>query len=177
MADSHDDDSLAALCSQTSVIATTIGPYAEHGAALVERCVANGTDVCDLTGEPQVVRRSMTPTMSRRRGAASALCTAGYDSVPSDIGALIACRRRRAAPGEEVHRVDYLRPGGRRRVSGTIASIFNLLENEPLSVVMETSKPYLAEGEAGPDCGTLGGVSASGRLKRLGWAVFHGGDQ
>ena len=53
---------------------------------------------------------------------------------------------------------------------GTIASIFNLLENEPLSVVMETSKPYyLAEGEAGPDCGTLSGVS---RVRPLGnaWA-------
>lgn len=173
VADSHDDDSLAALCSQTSVIATTIGPYAEHGAALVEQCVANGTDVCDLTGEPQFVRRSIDAhhVAAARRGVRIVHCC-GYDSVPSDIGALIAVQEaKRAAPGEEVHRVDYLHGPADGGVSGgTIASIFNLLENEPLSVVMETSKPYyLAEGEAGPDCGTLSGVS---RVRPLGnaWA-------
>ncbi|MCA9612146.1 MAG: saccharopine dehydrogenase NADP-binding domain-containing protein, partial [Myxococcales bacterium] len=57
VADSHDRASLDAVAKDTSVVCTTVGPYARYGAELVAACVAHGTDYCDLTGETQFVRR------------------------------------------------------------------------------------------------------------------------
>src|SRR5688572_19918475 len=51
VADLGDEASLAALAASARVVATTVGPYAEGGLAVVEACVAAGTHYLDLTGE------------------------------------------------------------------------------------------------------------------------------
>ena len=56
-ADSSDEASLAVLAASTRVVVTTVGPYLEHGAALVAACARAGTDYVDLTGEPEFVDR------------------------------------------------------------------------------------------------------------------------
>src|SRR5262245_42481651 len=51
-ASSDDPASLDRMASQTRVVLTTVGPFAQHGEPLVAACVREGTDYVDITGEP-----------------------------------------------------------------------------------------------------------------------------
>lgn len=95
--DAHDPASVAALAGATRVVATTVGPYHRHGLPLVEACAAAGTSYCDLTGETLFVRRSHQ-VAHRRAGETGAriVHSAGFDSVPSDLGVLLLHERVRA---------------------------------------------------------------------------------
>ena len=85
-ADSHDLESLNKLAASTKVVLTTVGPYALYGNELVQACVDNGTDYCDLAGEVQWMRRiidsrgqSATPTVQfQYRSTLVAPCIPGY---------------------------------------------------------------------------------------------------
>ena len=52
IADSSDPTALAAMAESTSVVISTVGPYALYGEPLVKACAEAGTDYTDLTGEP-----------------------------------------------------------------------------------------------------------------------------
>jgi len=69
IADSHDAGALDALAKQTRVVCTTVGPYARHGSELVAACAANGTHYCDLTGEPQWIRRMIDAYHERAKAS------------------------------------------------------------------------------------------------------------
>eukprot|EP01047_Picozoa_sp_COSAG01_P001344 COSAG01_NODE_30_length_36127_cov_41.433234_18_plen_164_part_00 len=86
VADVGDASSLRAMCRQARVVVSTVGPFAIHGAALVEACVAEGTDYADITGETLFVRQMIDrhDAEARRKGV-RIVSMAGYDSVPSDI--------------------------------------------------------------------------------------------
>ena len=130
VADSADRASLDALAAATTVVCTTVGPYARYGAELVAACAAAGTHYCDLTGEAPFIRQMMDAhhEAAVASGARIVNCC-GFDSIPSDLGAwylqeqLIA---RDGAPAEEVRMFLAGMSGG---VSGgTIASMLNILE-------------------------------------------------
>ena len=55
-ADLADLNSLNAITSQTTVLLSTAGPYAQIGAPMVAACVSGGAHYCDLTGEAPFVR-------------------------------------------------------------------------------------------------------------------------
>ncbi|WP_175688942.1 saccharopine dehydrogenase family protein [Burkholderia anthina] len=57
VADAADEAQLRALCAQTRVVVSTVGPYALYGEPLVRTCAQTGTDYCDLTGETQWIKR------------------------------------------------------------------------------------------------------------------------
>src|SRR4029453_15487273 len=59
IADAADPDALAALAGRTSVVITTVGPYAKYGLPLAHACAAAGTDYVDLTGEVLFARDSI----------------------------------------------------------------------------------------------------------------------
>jgi short subunit dehydrogenase-like uncharacterized protein len=88
-ADTASPASLAALAASTRVLVTTVGPYARHGLPLVEACARSGTHCCDLTGEPQFMRRSIDgwDAMAKASGA-RIVHACGFDSIPSDLGML-----------------------------------------------------------------------------------------
>ena len=44
IADASDERSLAAMCAQTGVVVSTVGPYALYGGPLVKVCAELGTD-------------------------------------------------------------------------------------------------------------------------------------
>jgi short subunit dehydrogenase-like uncharacterized protein len=92
--DSHDAPALQALAERSRVVIAAVGPYLEHGDALVAACAAAGTDYVDLTGEPEFVDR----TYLRHHAAAVAsgarlVHACGFDSVPHDLGALFTVRQ------------------------------------------------------------------------------------
>jgi short subunit dehydrogenase-like uncharacterized protein len=85
--DVADRDGLVKLASRTKVLATTVGPYAEHGIPVVDACVEAGTEYADITGEPAFVGeiRERFDAPAREAGIRLVSCC-GFDSVPHDLG-------------------------------------------------------------------------------------------
>lgn len=162
LADSTDAASLAAMAEQTRVVLTTVGPYALYGEALVAACVQQGTSYCDLTGEPQFVRRMVDAHHRRAREAGVRIVhCCGFDSVPSDLGTFALQAAAIERHGQPCGRVDMVLRKVRGGFSGgTAASIVNLMAEARDPFVAEVlADPYsLAPGDSGPDPGQLRGA-------------------
>jgi short subunit dehydrogenase-like uncharacterized protein len=129
VADSTDLDSLRALCAQTRVVVSTVGPYARYGDALVQACAETGTDYADLTGEPQWIRRMMDRhgDLAQQSGAHIVHCC-GFDSIPSDLGVYYLQQQAQRQWGQPCDRVKMRLHSARGGVSGgTAASGVNLV--------------------------------------------------
>ena len=87
IADADNADALAHMAKSTRVIATTVGPYALYGEALVKVCAENGTDYCDLCGEAYWIKRMIVKyaDAAKQSGARIVSCC-GFGSIPSDLG-------------------------------------------------------------------------------------------
>jgi len=87
-ADVTDASSLRTVVEQTSVVATTVGPFMEYGDPLVAACADTGTDYADLTGEQEFVDRMWLAHHDRATATGARLVHAcGFDSIPPDLGA------------------------------------------------------------------------------------------
>ena len=93
-ADVTDAASVRSLAESARVVATTVGPYLQHGEPVVAACAAAGTDYADLTGEPEFVDRTWLAHHSTavRTGARLVHCC-GFDSVPHDLGVLLTVQQ------------------------------------------------------------------------------------
>lgn len=129
VADAADEAQLRALCAQTRVVVSTVGPYALYGEPLVRVCAQTGTDYCDLTGETQWIRRMIDryEPAARQSGARIVHCC-GFDSVPSDMGVFFLqqhARRQWGMPAGQVKmRIRTLKGGAS---GGTVASVINVV--------------------------------------------------
>ncbi len=93
VADTSDAGALRELATSTRAVATTVGPYARYGLPLVEACAAAGTHYADLTGEVPFVRASADRAHEQARETGARITHAcGFDSVPSDLAALLTAR-------------------------------------------------------------------------------------
>ncbi|MEC7998090.1 MAG: saccharopine dehydrogenase NADP-binding domain-containing protein [Pseudomonadota bacterium] len=127
VAESFDKAALAALCDRTAVVLSTVGPYALYGEALVEACVAAGTDYCDLTGESQWMKRMISRYSDQARLSGARIVHAcGFDSLPSDLGVKFLQQQAQARFGEPCStikmRVKAMKGGAS---GGTVASGVN----------------------------------------------------
>lgn len=103
VADSTDEASLADLAAQTKVVATTVGPYLQHGGPLVAACAEAGTDYVDLTGEPEFVDRTyVTHNAVAERSGARLVHACGFDSIPHDLGAYFTIQQLAEKVGGEI---------------------------------------------------------------------------
>ena len=97
VADTSDAGSLRELVSSTTAVATTVGPYSRYGLPLVEACAAAGTHYADLTGEVPFVRASADRAHGQARDTGARIVHAcGFDSIPSDLAALLTAQAARA---------------------------------------------------------------------------------
>ncbi len=130
VADANNQTELDALCAQTRVVVSTVGPYALYGEPLVQACVNNGTDYCDLTGETQWIKQMITKyeAQAQQSGARIVHCC-GFDSVPSDMGVYYLQQQAQQqfnAPATQVSmRVKTLKGGAS---GGTVASLINVVQ-------------------------------------------------
>lgn len=125
VADASDEPRLRELAARTTVVVSTVGPYAEHGLPLTRACAAVGTHYADLTGEVLFVREVIDECQAPAESSGAKLVTScGFDSVPSDLGVLLLAQRAEAdgegTLGETTLRVRSLRGGFS---GGTIASM------------------------------------------------------
>ena len=128
--DSHDEASLAALASRTRVLLTTVGPYMQYGAALVQACVDAETDYVDLTGETPFIRQMIDAhhAAALSKGVRIVHCC-GFDSIPSDMGVYYLQKQAKAQWGVPAESVRFYLEHSKGGVSGgTIASMMLVLE-------------------------------------------------
>jgi len=160
--DSHDRGSLDEIVRRTSVICSTVGPYARYGSELVAACAENGTHYCDLSGEVQWMRDMIDrhDATARRTGARIVHCC-GFDSIPSDLGCFFL-QQHVQAQHDAVCRQVKLRVQEMRGAfsGGTVASLLNVLDEcrQDPRVRRIVEDPYalnpagMRDGPDGPDC-------------------------
>jgi len=147
LADANDDDTLNAMCQQTQVMISTVGPFALYGEKLVRTCVDNGTDYCDITGEAHWVLTMISRYQQRAEetGARIVHCC-GFDSIPSDLGVYfthIQAEKLFGRACDEINmRVSRLKGSFS---GGTYASLLN-------AVKQITKTPGLQKALASPYC-------------------------
>ena len=130
VADASDENALQQMCNNTRVVVSTVGPYALFGEPLIKACVSQGTDYCDLTGEPQWIEKMLRryESVAKVSGARIVHCC-GFDSIPSDLGLYFLQRHAlemHGKPCTEVKmRVKRIKGGAS---GGTIASMTNLIK-------------------------------------------------
>ena len=96
VADANDDAALDALASRATAVVSTVGPYLKYGLGLVAACAKNGTHYADLTGETLFVRQIIDDhdELAQSTGA-RIVNSCGFDSIPSDLGVLLAFEHAR----------------------------------------------------------------------------------
>ena len=147
LADAADETSLQALCQQTRVIVSTVGPYALYGESLVKACAQSGTDYCDLTGEVQWIRQMLDryEETARSSGARIVHCS-GFDSIPSDMGVYFTQKKAREVLGSFCSDISMRVKAAKGGISGgTLASMTNLTReaaNNP-ALRRQLANPYL----------------------------------
>lgn len=136
--DATDPESLRAIARDTRVVCTTVGPYTTYGTPLVEACVEAGTDYCDLTGEINWVREIVDRYHEAAVDAEARIVhSCGFDSVPADLGTLLAqsfAAETFDAPCQMVR--IYLEDGSGSVSGGTLASfgeVFDAADTDPLA--------------------------------------------
>jgi short subunit dehydrogenase-like uncharacterized protein len=130
VADSDDRATLTSLAESTRVVLTTVGPYAKFGTPLVEACVNSGTHYCDLSGEPQWMRRMIDTYQPAAKASGSRIVhSCGFDSIPSDFGVWFLQREAQRLYGKPCRRIRMLVRAMKGGASGgTIASMTQAMD-------------------------------------------------
>lgn len=128
--DSDDSEFLESMVRRTTVVCTTVGPYAKYGSKLVAACASHGTHYCDLTGEAHWMRKMIDLHHDAAVASGARLVfNCGFDCIPSDLGAFFLQREMQRQHGVPCSKVQFRVVGMRGGASGgTIASILNMME-------------------------------------------------
>lgn len=146
VADSYDETALKSLCSRTKVIVSTVGPYALYGETLIKVCSESGTHYCDLTGEPQWIKKMQGKyeKLTKKSGAWIINCC-GFDSIPSDLGVHFLQQKALNKTGQTCNKINMrvLKMKGGAS-GGTIASVINLIKeaSRDSKLRKELKNPY-----------------------------------
>jgi short subunit dehydrogenase-like uncharacterized protein len=109
---------------------STVGPYALYGDLLVKVCATTGTHYCDLTGEPQWIRKmQLRHEADAIKSGARIVHCCGFDSIPSDLGVHFLQRSALEQFGQTCARIDMRVVSMKGGASGgTIASMINMVK-------------------------------------------------
>jgi short subunit dehydrogenase-like uncharacterized protein len=124
VADAGDRTALDAVVARTGVVATTVGPYSRYGLPLVAACAESGTHYADLTGEVLFMRESIDSFDAVARASGARIVhSAGFDSIPSDLGVLLLHDAVRRDGAGDLGDTTFVLTGVRGGMSGgTLAS-------------------------------------------------------
>jgi short subunit dehydrogenase-like uncharacterized protein len=169
--DATDAASLDAIATRATVVCTTVGPYAQHGSALVAACARAGTHYCDLAGEVPWIRRMIDEhePAAKESGARIVHCC-GFDSIPSDLGVWMLHREMQAR-GARLARVDsFFGETSGAFSGGTFASLLGVIDEarRDKDTRRVVGDPYSLDPrprQGGPDGGDARGVRWEPRLR------------
>jgi short subunit dehydrogenase-like uncharacterized protein len=130
VADTRDEAGVDALVSATKVIISTVGPYALYGEPVIKSCVNHGTDYCDLTGEPQWIKKMIDRYEDAAKiSGARIVHSCGFDSIPSDLGVHFIQERAKQRLGQYCSSVKMRVKTMKGAASGgTVASMMNMIK-------------------------------------------------
>ena len=146
IADAFDEPSLRTMVQQTRVICTTVGPYSKYGQLLVDICLDEGTDYCDLTGESPFVRAQIDrhhDTATQKGVRIVHAC--GFDSIPSDLGVQFLQNQIHEREGVFAPKIQAMTGKMKGGLSGgTVASMVQMLDAiaDDRSVLRTLANPY-----------------------------------
>ena len=155
VADASDPASLDAMVKRTKVVLTTVGPYQLYGNELVEACVANGTDYTDLCGEPAWMRQKIDQhNEAAKASGARIVFSAGFDSIPFDLGVLMLqkhCVETFGAPAPRVKgRVRAMKGTFSGGTAASMKATMAAASKDPAVIGYLTNPFSLAGGFEGP---------------------------
>ncbi|MEX2443246.1 MAG: saccharopine dehydrogenase NADP-binding domain-containing protein [Alkalispirochaeta sp.] len=163
VADSGDPAALDQLAARCRVVCSTVGPYARFGTELVRSCVEQGASYLDLTGEVHWMRAMIDQFGDAADRAGVAIVHAsGFDSIPSDIGVLVARGEARRRHGEEPRalRLQVERMAGgvsRGTLDSMVALVQEALRSRDVRAIITDPRsltPGWSAGGAGAHTGT-----------------------
>jgi short subunit dehydrogenase-like uncharacterized protein len=130
VADSSDEAAVGELARRTRTVATTVGPYAKYGMAVLGACAEAGTHYADLSGEVLFMREAIDRFHAVAAGSGARIVHAcGFDSIPSDLGVHTLHEAVRADGDGELGETTTLLVGVRGGLSGgTIDSLRGSLD-------------------------------------------------
>lgn len=168
-ADSTDPGDAQALALTAGVIATTVGPYRRLGLPLARACAEAGTDYADLTGEVLFIRETMGSChQAAVRTGARIVHSCGFDSIPSDLGVLLAHHAARADGAGDLEDTTLVVTALRGGISGgTLASGLGQVDEMRASVDNRriVADPYALSPERAAE-------PALGDERELSWARY-----
>ena len=128
VADSFNYQSLDVLTSSCRIIISTVGPYLKYGLPLVESCVKNHTNYCDLTGEVPFIRESIDLFHEKAlNNKCRIIHSCGFDSIPSDLGVLLLQKNSLEKFNKVCDKINlYVRSIKGGLSGGTISSMINI---------------------------------------------------
>jgi short subunit dehydrogenase-like uncharacterized protein len=130
VADTSNEADVNAMCGSTKVLVSTVGPYALYGEPVIKSCVTQGTDYCDLTGEPQWIQKMLRryEDVARISGA-RIVHSCGFDSIPSDLGVYFLQEKAKEHFGQYCNVVKLRVKAMKGAASGgTVASGINMIK-------------------------------------------------
>jgi short subunit dehydrogenase-like uncharacterized protein len=146
IADAADESALKAMCDQTRVVISTVGPYALFGEPLVKVCAETGTDYCDLTGEVQWIRKMVDRYEDAAKASGARIVhSCGFDSIPSDMGVWFLQQQAEQTFGAPCRDVRMRVKAAKGEFSGgTVASLVNAVKEAAADPAMrrEMANPF-----------------------------------
>jgi short subunit dehydrogenase-like uncharacterized protein len=156
VADADDPASLDAMVRRGKAVITTVGPYQLYGDHVIAACAAAGTDYLDLTGEPNWMHKTIAKLdATARQTGARLIHSAGFDSIPFELGVWFCQETAKDKLGASVPRVK----GRVRAIKGGLsggtaasgAATMAAVQRDP-SVMQVLADPFaLTPGFRGPD--------------------------
>ena len=130
VADAADETALKAMCDQTGVVISTVGPYALFGEPLVKVCAETGTDYCDLAGEVQWIRKMVDKYEDAAKASGARIVhSCGFDSIPSDMGVWFLQQQAEQTFGAPCRDIRMRVKAAKGEFSGgTVASLVNAVK-------------------------------------------------
>ena len=130
ISDSFNRESLNKMCSQGTLIISTVGPYDIYGKMLVKACIDNGTHYLDLTGEPSFVKKIHDSySQLAKKGGVILMHSCGFESIPPDLGAYLTVKKLNSDNTDLTY---YIKTKGKIS-GGTWASFINsVTKHEPI---------------------------------------------
>ncbi|MBV7265253.1 saccharopine dehydrogenase family protein [Erythrobacter ani] len=106
VADADSREAVEAMCKRTKVVITTVGPYQLYGDELVAACARTGTDYTDLSGEPAWMAEKIEELEDIAKKSGARICfSSGFDSIPFDLGVLMAQKEAKKRFGKPAPRI------------------------------------------------------------------------
>ena len=144
--DSTDVGAVQDLARRAKVIANFAGtPYYDKALPVVAACAETGCHYVDITGETPFMRTSADKFDAKARETGALIVHAcGYDSVPFDLGALLAATEMRERHGVGCRRIrTYVGPSAGGFSGGTLYTGLSLMEaGEKVPGASAAQDPY-----------------------------------